>query len=248
MATLATPASDETAAALELLGIARGRYELLPLDGVRKVVARRLTEAARDIPHFALTAHLHAAPLLAARAAYDAGEAGKVSVNDMLVAAVARALIAVPEANSSFTELGIVRHAHADVAVAVAIPGGLVTPIVREAETKAVRAIALELRDLVDRAKRRRLKPDEYSGGSFCISNLGMFGVSSFGSILNPPQGAILSVGAVEDRVVPVDGVPGVAPMLTVTLTCDHRVIDGATGARLLQSLAASVANAASLA
>ena len=232
---------------LELLGIARGRYDLKPLDGVRRVVARRLTDAARDIPHFPLQVHLAAQPLLEARRVYDAGEAGKISVTDLLVAAVARALRQVPEVNASFTEHGIVRHHHADVAVAVAIPGGLMTPIVRDAETKTVREIALEIRDLADRAQRRRLKPDEYTGGSFCVSNLGMFGISSFGSILNPPHGAILSVGAVEERVVAINGAATVAPMFTVTLTCDHRVIDGATGARWLQALAASVAAAAEL-
>lgn len=239
--------ADTQADALEMLGIARGRYDVTPLDGVRKVVARRLTEAARDIPHFPLVAHIAAQPLLDARAAYDPQEAGKVSVNDLLVAAVARALVAVPEVNASFTEHGIVRHHHADIAVAVAITGGLITPIVRDAEAKSVRQIALEIRDLADRAKRKRLKPDEYNGGSFCISNLGMYGVSSFSSILNPPHGAILSVGAVEDRVVAIDGAPGVAKMMTLTLTCDHRVIDGATGARWLQALAAAVADAGSL-
>lgn len=246
-APISIPSGDAATEALELLGIARGRYDLIPLAGVQKVVARRLTEAARDIPHFPLVAHLAAQPLLDARAAYDAGDAGKVSVNDLLVAAVARALMAVPEVNASFTDHGIVRHHHADVAVAVAIPGGPITPIVREAERKTVRQIAMEVRDLADRAKRKRLKPDEYNGGSFAISNLGMYGVSSFGSILNPPHGAILSVGAVEDRVVPVDGVPGVARMMTVTLTCDHRVIDGATGARWLRALAAAVADASTL-
>lgn len=246
-APISTPANDEVADALELLGIARGRYDLQKLDGVRKVVAKRLTEAARDIPHFPLVAHIAAQPVLDARAAYDAGDAGKVSVNDFLVAAAARTLMAVPEVNASFTEHGLIRHHHADVAVAVAIPGGLVTPIVREAESKTVRQIAVEVRDLADRARRKRLKPDEYNGGSFCISNLGMYGISSFGSILNPPHGAILSVGAVEERVVPVDGAPGVARMMTVTLTCDHRVIDGATGARWLQAFAATLADAASL-
>jgi pyruvate dehydrogenase E2 component (dihydrolipoamide acetyltransferase) len=242
-----TSSKLDSAEALELLGIAHGRYDLLPLDGVRRVVARRLTESARDIPHFPLVANLAARPLLDARAAYDPGEAGKVSVNDLLVAAVARALVAVPEVNASFTDHGIVRHHHADVAVAVAVPGGLITPIVREAETKTVRQIAAEVRDLADRARRKRLKPDEYNGGSFCISNLGMYGVSSFGSILNPPHGAILSVGAVEDRVVAIQGAPAVAKMMTLTLTCDHRVIDGATGARWLQALAAAVADAGSL-
>lgn len=247
-ATIETASKEpDSADQLELLGIARGRYSLKPLDGVRRVVARRLTDAARDIPHFPLQVHLPAQPLMAARKAYDAGEAGKVSLNDMLVAAVAKALMQVPEVNASFTEHGIVTHHHADVAVAVAIPGGLMTPIVRESETKTVRQIAVEIRDLADRAQRRRLKPDEYMGGSFCVSNLGMYGISSFGSILNPPHGAILSVGAVEDRVIAVNGSPAVAPMFTVTLTCDHRVIDGATGARWLQALAAACAAAADL-
>lgn len=238
---------DEIAGELELLGLERGRYDLAPLDGIRKVVARRLADAARDIPHFPLVAHFAAQPLIDARAAYDAGDAGKVSVNDLLVAAVAKALVTVPEVNASFTDCGIVSHRHADVAVAVSIPGGLITPIVRNAEAKTVREIAVEVRDLADRARRKRLKPDEYNGGSFCISNLGMFGVSSFGSILNPPHGAILSVGAIEDRVVAIDGRPAVAKMMTVTLTCDHRVIDGATGARWLQALGGAIADAASL-
>lgn len=233
---------------LALLGIVPGSYDLLPLSGIRRVVAKRLTEAARDIPHFPLVVHIRMQPLLDARAAYDAGAAGKVSVNDFLIAAAARALVAVPEANASFTAHGIVRHHHADIAVAVAIDGGLITPIVRSAETKTVREIAVETRDLADRGRRMRLKPDEYNGGSFCISNLGMYGISSFGSILNPPHGAILSVGAVEDRVVPVNGVPGVAPVMTVTLTCDHRAIDGAIGARWLQAFAAAIAAAAELA
>ncbi len=231
-----------------MLGIVPGRYDLVPLDGIRRVVAKRLTDAARDIPHFALVAHISARPLLDARAAYDAGAAGKVSVNDFLISAAARALLLVPEANASFTTHGIARHHHADIAVAVAIEGGLVTPIVRAVETKTVREIAVEMRDLADRGRRKRLKPDEYNGGTFCISNLGMYGLSSFGSILNPPQGAILSVGAVEDRVVPVAGAPGIEPMMTVTLTCDHRVIDGATGARWLQAFAAVLAAASALA
>lgn len=252
MATTATDPGPAPAAEkvdeLAMMGIVPGRYDLVPLDGIRRFVAKRLTDAARDIPHFALVAHIRAQPLLSARAAYDARDAGKVSVNDFLVAAAARALLLVPDVNASFTPHGIARHHHADIAVAVAIEGGLVTPIVRAAEAKTVREIAVETRDLADRGRRKRLKPDEYTGGSFCISNLGMYGLSSFGSILNPPQGAILSVGAVEDRVVPVDGAPGIAPMMTVTLTCDHRVIDGATGARWLQAFAAVLAAASELA
>ncbi|WP_426163581.1 2-oxo acid dehydrogenase subunit E2 [Sandarakinorhabdus sp. DWP1-3-1] len=239
--------SGEIADELALLGLVPGQYDLIPQDRIGKLIARRLTDAARDIPHFPLTIHVAMQPLMDARSTYNARGGAKVSINDYVIAAAARALVAVPAVNASFTAHGIARHHHADIAIAVALEAGLVTPILRSVETLDLAAIGAGVRDLADRAGRKRLKPDEYNGGSFCVSNLGMFGISSFGSILNPPQAAILSVGAVEDRVVAVDGAAQVAKMMTVTLTCDHRVIDGATGARWLQAFSAAIADAAAL-
>lgn len=173
----------------------------------------------------------------AARAAHNAGEtAAKLSVNDLVVKAAALALIEAPEVNVSYVDEGLLQHAHADVAVAVAIKGGLMTPIVRRAQAKSVAAISAELRDLADRAQQFRLQPDEYTGGTFTVSNLGMFGVSSFTSILNPPQAAILSVGATRRRPALRDGALVEEGVMTVTLTCDHRALDGAGGARWLQA------------
>lgn len=224
------------------MGFPAGRYTLAPVSGLRKRVAQRLTDAARDIPHYSVTAHLNAAPLLAAQAAYNQGHAPRASINDYLVAAAARALLEVPALNASYSAYGMIRHKHADICIAVAIEDGIITPTIRAAESCSLSEIIAVSRDLVSRARSRRLKPDEYHGGTFCISNLGMYGVSSFNSILNPPQGAILSVGSVEDRAVPVEGVLAILPMMSVTLTCDHRVIDGAVAARWLQSFKAAVA------
>lgn len=225
------------------MGFAAGRYTLAPLSGLRRLVAQRLTDAARDIPHYSVTAHLCAAPLLAAQAAHNKDHTYRASINDYLVAAAARALVGVPALNASFTSYGVVQHKHADISIAVAIEGGIITPIIRAAETRSLSEIIAVSRDLVMRARSRRLKPDEYNGGTFCISNLGMYGVSSFTSILNAPQGAILSVGSIEDRAMPLEGVLAILPMMSVTLTCDHRVIDGAVAARWLQSFKAAVAS-----
>ncbi|MFT3724603.1 MAG: pyruvate dehydrogenase complex dihydrolipoamide acetyltransferase [Hyphomonadaceae bacterium] len=214
-------------------------YELIPLDGVRKVTARRLTQSFMQIPHFPLTIDLQIDHLLDARVRInEAGEkAGvKVSVNDMLIKACAMALIAHPDANASFTDKGVAQHKSAHVSVAVAIPGGLITPVVRDAQTKGLAQIAAEMKDLAARAREKKLKPQEYMGGTFSISNLGMFGVKAFASIINPPEGMILSVGAGEKRAIVKDDKVVIATMMTVTLTCDHRVVDGATGARWLQS------------
>jgi pyruvate dehydrogenase E2 component (dihydrolipoamide acetyltransferase) len=222
---------------LEQQGIAPGSYDLTPLDGMRKTVARRMTESARDVPHFPLTVDLEIDALLAARAKINAlleKSGGKVSVNDMVIKAAAIALMQVREANASYTPEGIALHHHADIALAVAVPGGLITPIVRAAETKGLAQIAAEAKDLAERARTKKLKPEEYQGGTFSISNLGMFGIKSFGSIINEPQGAILSVGVGEKRPVVRGDQLAVATVMTVTLTCDHRVVDGATGARWL--------------
>ena len=214
-------------------------YELIPLDGVRKVTARRLTQSFMQVPHFPLNIDLEIDHLLSARVRInEAGEkAGvKVSVNDMLIKACAMALIANPDANASYTDKGVAQHKSAHVSVAVAIPGGLITPVVRDAQTKGLAQIAAEMKDLAARAREKKLKPQEYMGGTFSISNLGMMGIRSFASIINPPEGMILSVGAGEKRTIVKDDKVVIATMMSVTLTCDHRVVDGATGARWLAS------------
>ena len=223
---------------LAQMGIPDGSYDLVPLDGMRKAIARRLTDSFRDVPHFPLTIDCRIDGLLAARAKVNAlleKDGGKVSVNDFVIKASAMALKAVPEANASYSPEGIALHHHADVAMAVAIDGGLITPIIRKAETKSLSQIAAESKDLAKRARDRKLKPEEFQGGPFSVSNRGMCGIQSFASIINEPQGAIMSVGAGEPRPVVVDGQLAIATVMTVTLTCDHRVVDGAIGARFLQ-------------
>jgi pyruvate dehydrogenase E2 component (dihydrolipoamide acetyltransferase) len=233
----ATAAAPRQVQSLEQMGILPGSYDLIPLDGMRKTVARRMTDSFRDVPHFPLSIDLEIDALLAARAKINAmleKSGGKVSVNDMVIKAAAVALKQVPEANASYTPEGIAMHHHADIAMAVAVPGGLITPIIRAAETKGVAAIAAEAKDLAERARTKKLKPEEFQGGTFSISNLGMFGIKSFASIINEPQGAILSVGVGEKRPVVRGNELAIATVMSVTLTCDHRVVDGATGARFL--------------
>jgi pyruvate dehydrogenase E2 component (dihydrolipoamide acetyltransferase) len=222
---------------LEQYGILAGSYDLVPLDGMKKTIARRMTDSFRDVPHFPLTIDLQIDALLETRTKLNAllePRGVKASVNDMLIKAAAIALMREPDANASYTPEGIAHHHHADIAVAVAIDGGLITPIVRAAETKGVGQIAGEMKDLAERARNRKLKPEEFQGGTFSISNLGMFGIRSFASIINEPQGAILSVGAGEKRPVVRGDQLAIATVMTVTLTCDHRVVDGAIGARWL--------------
>ncbi|HAQ36511.1 MAG: pyruvate dehydrogenase complex dihydrolipoamide acetyltransferase [Maricaulis sp.] len=216
-------------------GIARDRYEIEKADNITKISAKRLTDSFRDVPHFPLNVDCRLDALLAFRKQINdkAPDGVKVSVNDILIKAAGVALKQVPEANSSWIEDGrIARHKHADVSVAVAIEGGLITPIIRDADAKGLVQISKEMKDLAGRARDRKLKPEEFQGGTFSLSNLGMFGIKSFASILNPPQGMILSVGAGEERPVITDGALAKATVMTVTLTCDHRVVDGATGAR----------------
>ncbi len=223
---------------LEQQGIKPGSYDLIPLDGMRRAIARRLTDSFRDVPHFPLTIDCEIDGLLAARAKVNAmlePQGVKVSVNDFVMKASAMALKAVPEANASYTPEGIAMHHHADVAMAVAIDGGLITPIIFAAETKSLSQISIEAKDLAKRARDRKLKPDEFQGGTFSVSNLGMFGIKTFASIINEPQGAIMSVGAGEQRPVVRGGQLAVATVMSVTLTCDHRVVDGAIGAKFLQ-------------
>ncbi|WP_370031992.1 pyruvate dehydrogenase complex dihydrolipoamide acetyltransferase [Qipengyuania mesophila] len=244
----AAPAKGEPrqVLSLEQQGIAPGSYDLIPLDGMRKAIARRLTDSFRDVPHFPLTIDCEIDGLLAARAQVNAllePQGIKVSVNDFIMKAVAMALKAVPEANASYSPEGIAMHHHADVAMAVAIDGGLITPIIRKAETKSLAEIATESKDLAKRARDRKLKPEEFQGGTFSVSNLGMFGIKSFASIINEPQGAIMSVGAGEKRPVVRGDSLAVATVMTVTLTCDHRVVDGAIGARFLQAFKPMIEN-----
>ncbi len=220
---------------LKRFGIPAERYELVKADNITKVSAKRLSESFRDIPHFPLTVDIRLDALLTFRKAINekAPEGVKVSVNDILIKAAGVALKRNPDANASWIEDGrIARHKHADVSVAVAIEGGLITPIVRDADLKGLAQISSEMKDLASRARERKLKPEEYQGGTFSLSNLGMFGVQSFASVINPPQGMILSVGAGEERPAVIDGALSKATLMTVTLTCDHRVVDGATGAR----------------
>ncbi|MDO8380943.1 pyruvate dehydrogenase complex dihydrolipoamide acetyltransferase [Phenylobacterium sp.] len=235
----AATAAPRQVLSLAQMGIPDGSYDLTPLDGMRKTVARRLTDSFRDVPHFPLTIDLEIDALLAGRAKINAmleKQGVKVSVNDLVIKACAIALKQVPEANASYSPEGIAMHHHADIAMAVAIDGGLITPIIRAAETKGLAVIATEAKDLAARARTRKLKPEEFQGGTFSVSNLGMFGIKAFASILNEPQGAILSVGAGEQRPVVKNGQLAVATVMTVTLTCDHRVVDGAIGARWLQA------------
>ena len=232
------PKVDE-AEPLARYGIEASRYEIKKADGVQKISAKRLSESFRDVPHFPLNVDCRLDALLKFRKQVNdkAPEGVKVSVNDILIKASGLALKRVPEANTSWIEDGRVAwHKHADVSVAVAIEGGLITPIIADADQKGLAQISKEMKDLATRARERKLKPEEYQGGTFSLSNLGMFGVTSFSSILNPPQGMILSVGAGEERPVITDGALAKATVMTVTLTCDHRVVDGATGARWLQA------------
>ena len=242
-APAAAPASTPAAAAprehksLEQMGIPAGSYDLIPLDGMRKTVARRMTDSFRDVPHFPLTLDIEIDELLAARTKINGllEKSGvKVSVNDFVMKAAAMALVKVPEANASYSPEGIAMHHHADIAMAVAIPGGLITPIIRKAETKGLAQIATEAKDLAARARDKKLKPEEFQGGTFSVSNLGMFGIKSFASIINEPQGCIMSVGAGEKRPVVKGDQIVIANVMSVTLTCDHRVVDGAVGARFL--------------
>ncbi|TPJ28103.1 pyruvate dehydrogenase complex dihydrolipoamide acetyltransferase [Mesorhizobium sp. B2-7-2] len=235
------PMSDDQVLKL----FAEGSYELVPHDNMRKTIARRLVEAKSTIPHFYLTLDCELDALLALRTQLNAaapmrktdkGEAPayKLSVNDMVIKTMAMALMAVPDANASWTENAMVKHKHADVGVAVSIPGGLITPIIRHADEKTLSVISNEMKDLAGRARSRKLKPEEYQGGTTAVSNLGMFGVKDFAAVINPPHATILAVGAGEERAVVKKGEIGIATVMSVTLSTDHRAVDGALGAELL--------------
>jgi pyruvate dehydrogenase E2 component (dihydrolipoamide acetyltransferase) len=223
----------------------QGSYELVPHDTMRKVIAKRLVEAKSTIPHFYLTLDCELDALLALRAQLNAAApmkktdkgdvpAYKLSVNDMVIKAMALALRDVPTANVSWTDTAMVQHKHADVGVAVSIPGGLITPIIRKADEKTLSVIANEMKDLASRARNRKLKPEEYQGGTTAVSNLGMFGIKDFSAVINPPHATILAVGAGEERAVVKNGEIKIATVMSVTLSTDHRAVDGALGAEVL--------------
>ena len=215
-----------------------GASELMANSQMRKSIASRLQESKQQAPHFYLTIDCHIDDLLAARRRLNekAPEGVKISINDLVIRAAAMALIDVPDANVSWEGEHTRRFQHADIAMAVAIDGGLVTPIIWAAETMGLAALSQTTADLAERARNGQLRAADYSGGSFTISNLGMFGIREFAAVINPPQAAILAVGAGEQRPVVVDGALGVATVMTVTLSADHRAVDGAVGARWLQS------------
>jgi pyruvate dehydrogenase E2 component (dihydrolipoamide acetyltransferase) len=218
-----------------------GSYDFVPHDSMRKIIAQRLVLSKQTIPHFYLTLDCDIGKLLAAREEINAAApvkdgkpAYKISVNDFVIKALALALQRVPDANVTWTETGMLHHKHSDVGVAVAIPGGLITPVVRNAEAKSLSTISNEMKDYAARARTRHLKPQEYQGGSTAISNLGMYGIKDFAAVINPPHATILAVGVGELRAVVRNGALAVASIMTVTLSTDHRAVDGALGAEML--------------
>jgi pyruvate dehydrogenase E2 component (dihydrolipoamide acetyltransferase) len=228
-----------------------GSYELIPHDGMRRTIAQRLTASVQTIPHFYETMDCDIGKLMEAREEINAAAPKdkdgkpvyKLSVNDFVIKALALALQRVPDANVSWTEAGMLKHKHSDVGVAVALPGGLITPIVRNAESKSLSAISNEMRDLAARARARKLKPQEYLGGTTSVSNLGMFGIKDFTAVINPPQSTILAVGTGEERAVVRNGALAVATIMSVTLSCDHRSVDGALGAELIVAFKKMIEN-----
>ena len=234
------PAAPSMTDAQVLKLFEEGSYDVIPHDNVRKIIARRLVEAKTTIPHFYLTIDTEIDALLALRQQINdaapkskEGPAYKVSVNDLVIKALAMALARVPDANVTWTEGGMLRHKRADIGVAVAIPGGLITPIVRHADTKRISEIAIEMKDLAARARVKKLAPHEYQGGSSAVSNLGMFGVKDFAAVINPPHATILAVGAGIETPVVRDGKVEIRTIMTCTLSTDHRAVDGALGAQL---------------
>jgi pyruvate dehydrogenase E2 component (dihydrolipoamide acetyltransferase) len=244
--------SAQTMSDKQILGLyEEGSYELVPHDGMRRTIAQRLTAAVQSMPTFYLTIDCDIGKLTAAREEINAAApkdkdgkpAYKLSVNDFVIKAMALALQRVPEANVSWTEGAMLKHKHSDIGVAVALPFGLITPIIRNAETKSLSAISNEMRDLAARAKGKKLKPNEYQGGSSSVSNLGMYGIKDFTAVINPPQSSILAVGTGEERAVVRNGVIVPATIMSVTLSCDHRAIDGALGAQLITAFKTLIEN-----
>jgi pyruvate dehydrogenase E2 component (dihydrolipoamide acetyltransferase) len=228
-----------------------GSYEIVPHDNMRKIIARRLTEAKLTIPHFYLTIDCEIGKLLAAREEINAAApkdkdgkpAYKISVNDFVIKALALALQRIPNANVTWTEGGMLKHKHSEIGVAVSIPGGLITPVIRKAETKRLSVISNEMKDLAGRARTRKLKPEEYQGGTTAVSNLGMYGIKDFAAVINPPHATILAVGAGEERAVARKGKLEAAWVMSVTLSTDHRAVDGALGAQLIGAFKALIEN-----
>jgi pyruvate dehydrogenase E2 component (dihydrolipoamide acetyltransferase) len=219
-----------------------GSYEVVPHDGMRRTIAQRLTASIQTIPHFYLTMDCDIGKLLAAREEINAAAPKdkekkplyKLSVNDFVIKAMAIALQRIPNCNVSWTEAGMLKHKHSDIGVAVAMPGGLITPIIRKAETKSLSTISAEMKDFAARARARKLKPEEYQGGTTAVSNLGMYGIKDFTAVINPPHATILAVGTSEERAVVRGDKIEAAHIMSVTLSCDHRAVDGALGAELI--------------
>jgi pyruvate dehydrogenase E2 component (dihydrolipoamide acetyltransferase) len=236
----------------QILGLyEEGAYESVPHDSMRRTIAQRLTAATNSMPTFYLTVDCDLGKLSSAREEINAA-AGKdkdgkplykLSVNDFVIKAMAVALQKIPEANVSWTEAAMLRHKHSDIGVAVALPFGLITPIIRQAEIKSISALSNEMKELAARAKAKKLKPNEYQGGASSVSNLGMFGIKDFTAVINPPQSSILAVGVGEDRAVVRNGQIVAANIMSVTLSCDHRAIDGALGAELITAFKKLIEN-----
>jgi len=251
-ATSGAPAAVPAMSDQQILGLyEQGTYEVIPHDGMRRTIAQRLTAATNSMPTFYLTVDCDLGKLMAAREDINnaAGKNAegkplyKLSVNDFVIKAMAIALQKIPEANVSWTEAAMLRHKHSDIGVAVALPFGLITPIIRQAELKTLSAISNEMKDLAARAKNKKLKPNEYQGGSSSVSNLGMYGIKDFTAVINPPQSSILAVGTGEERAVVRNGQIVAATMMSVTLSCDHRAIDGALGAELITAFKKLIEN-----
>jgi pyruvate dehydrogenase E2 component (dihydrolipoyllysine-residue acetyltransferase) len=239
----AAPALAPSMSDKQILGLFEpGSYEIVPHDGMRRTIAQRLTASVQNVPHFYLTIDCDIGKLLAAREEINAAAPKdkekkplyKLSVNDFVIKAMAVALQKIPNCNVSWSEGGMIKHKHSDVGVAVAMPGGLITPIIRKAETKTLSAISSEMKDFAARARARKLKPEEYQGGTTAVSNLGMYGIKDFTAVINPPHATILAVGTSEERAVVRNGKIEIAQIMSVTLSCDHRAIDGALGAELI--------------
>jgi pyruvate dehydrogenase E2 component (dihydrolipoamide acetyltransferase) len=236
--TIAPSMSDQQIRAL----FEEGSYEVVPHDGMRRTIAQRLTASIQTIPHFYLTMDCDIGKLVAAREEINAAAPKdkekkslyKLSVNDFVIKAMAIALQRIPNCNVSWTDGGMLKHKHSDIGVAVAMPGGLITPIIRKAETKSLSTISSEMKDFAARARARKLKPEEYQGGTTAVSNLGMYGIIHFTAVINPPHATILAVGTSEERPVVRGGKIEIATIMSVTLSCDHRAIDGALGAELI--------------
>jgi pyruvate dehydrogenase E2 component (dihydrolipoyllysine-residue acetyltransferase) len=240
------PSDDRIRALFE-----EGSYEVVPHDNMRRIIARRLVEAKQTIPHFYLTLDCNIGKLLAAREEINAAApkdregkpSYKLSVNDFLIKALALALQRVPDANVTWTEGSMLKHKHSDIGVAVSIPGGLITPVVRKAEQKPLAVISNEMKDYATRARAKRLKPEEYQGGTSAVSNLGMYGIKDFAAVINPPHATILAVGAAEERAIVKSGKIEAAWIMSATLSTDHRAVDGVLGAELLGAFKALIEN-----